>query len=129
MGLLERGRRRTLQELDPSEVVVASLSGVEAHGRRRRFVLLTDRRLLVGSTRGEAPVELGLDDLEAEMERSTGILTLRCAAERVALRDVDEVAARALVAVVAHHRRSTWPDDPSTPMSVQVRSAATDEAS
>lgn len=120
MGLLERGRRRALRELHDGEVVVASLTGIEADGRRRRFVLVTDRRVLVGSARGDGPVELDLDDLVASFETSGGLLTLRRDGTEVVLRDVDEVPARALVGVIAQHRRGGQGQARSTPPGVRV---------
>lgn len=105
MGFLDRGVRRAFRHLD-DEVVVASLVGREGDGRRRRFVVVTERRVLVGSPRGERPVDLGLDGVTARFERPGRLLTLRQGDVEIVLRDVEEVAARALVEVITMRRRS-----------------------
>lgn len=120
MGLLDRGIRRALRHLDDGEVVVASLTGIEADGRRRRFVVVTGHRVLVGSARGEEPVDHSLDEVDAHYDRRGGRLTLQTRESETVLRDVDELAVRALVEVVAQYRRPTPTTGPGSPGGVTI---------
>ena len=105
MGLLDRGIHRALRHLDDGEVVVASLTGLEAEGRRRRFVVVTDQRLLIGSARGDTPTDLPLHTVSAHFDGRTRRLSIEASESATALREVDELAARALVEFVAQHRQ------------------------
>ncbi len=120
MGLIDRGVRRALHGLASDEMVVASLCGHEADGRRRRFVLVTDRRILVGSARGDAPLDLPLPGTSAGFDRAGRLLSLRRDAEEVVLRDVDELAARAVVEVVMRYRRPSPQAAPTSVAGVRV---------
>ncbi len=105
MGLLDRGIRRALRHLDNDEVIVASLTGIEADGRRRHFVVVTDHRVLVGSARGDAPADQPLHKVTARFDGHRGLLTIEADESETVLREVDELAARALVEVVSQHRQ------------------------
>jgi hypothetical protein len=105
MGLLDRGIRRALRDLDDGEVVVASLTGLEAEGRRRRFIVVTGHRMLIGSARGDEPTELALHSVTARFDRGARRLSIDAGESETTLREVDELAARALVEVVAQHRQ------------------------
>ena len=115
VGLLARGRQRALRLLAADEVVVASLQGIEAEGRRRRFVLVTDRRLLVGSARGEEPTDLALIGTTARFETARSRLIIDSDGAEIALRDVDPGPARALVAVLDQHRGPSDVGGPARP--------------
>jgi hypothetical protein len=105
MGTTSRVTRRVRRLLADDEIVLTTLGGVEEGGRRRRTVVVTDRRAVVTSTRPEAPLELELEGLTGRFVPATGTLTLHTGDDaEVALRDVDAIAARALLDLLAHHR-------------------------
>lgn len=93
----DREVRRASRHLDPEEVVLASVVGREADGRRRRVVLVTDQRVLISGTRGDEPMAWSLDEASASFGLHGGLLTLRNEAQEVAVRDIDEMAARSIV--------------------------------
>jgi hypothetical protein len=84
------------------EVPVVCVMGREAEGRRRRLVLLTDRRILVLGRRAEAPVVVGADVVRADHDRMRGTLRLTSDGVEVGLRDVDPAAATLLVDHLRH---------------------------
>lgn len=104
MALVDRGVRRLLRHLDDNEAVVASLTGVESDGRRRRLVIVTERRILVGWVRGDPPLELNLDGAKCRYDDQGALLTLEQGEHEMVLRSVDELAGRALADLVANHR-------------------------
>ena len=120
MGLLDRAIRRALRDLDDGEVVVASLTGLEAEGRRRRFIVVTGRRMLIGSARGDAPTEFALHTVTARFDRSARRLSIEADGSATTLREVDELAARALAEVVAQHRHPQPEREGAAPGGVSV---------
>jgi hypothetical protein len=108
--------QRVLGPLQGDEVLVASVAGIEADGRRRRMIVVTDRRIRVGGFRGDAPLELSLTGATCSYDRNGALLTLRQGEDEVMLRGVDEIPARALVELLANHR----PRPSHVPPSVQT---------
>ncbi len=100
----DRNVPRVRRHLKDGEVLVSSVAGVEADGRRRRLVVVTDRRICISWFRGGPPVEFGLEGAEAEFDPTGRLLTVRQGDEEVMLRDVDEMAARALVELLSCYR-------------------------
>jgi hypothetical protein len=58
MSRVDQLVRRARRHLDGGEALLASAVGVEHEGRRRRVVLVTDRRVIVAWTRPSPPVVL-----------------------------------------------------------------------
>ena len=106
MAITTRGARRVQHLLDDFEAIVTSLTGVEVDGRRRRVVLLTDHRLLVGWLRDQPPLQLDPDTVRGSYDPSGGVLTLADDTSEVALRSVDVVAARSLLDLLGQRYRA-----------------------
>ncbi len=104
MSLSSRETRRVHHLLADGETLVASLTGYEVDGRRRRFVAITDRRALAGWFRSTAPEEFPLDGLEGSFDPATNVLTLRHGDEVATLRDVQAVSAHAIVDLLSHRQ-------------------------
>lgn len=97
----DRGVRRARQQLADTEVVMASVTAIEAEGRRRRVVLVTDQRILVTGMRGDPATEFPLDGSTCTYHRVGGLLTLRAGDVESVVRDVDELAGRTIVELLA----------------------------
>jgi hypothetical protein len=100
----DHGVHRAWRCLDPGEVVLASVVGIEADGRRRRIVLLTDRRIVAVWRRGGPPVVLGYSGATCGYDRSGGLLTFASGDDEVVLRDVEAHVARTAVSLVTTRR-------------------------
>jgi hypothetical protein len=112
---IERAIRRARPHLAWDEGIVATAVGLEADGRRRQVVLLTDRRLLVVAVRGGTPLELDPDGTRSSFDTVGKLLTLVDGADEVVLRNVDVRAGRQLLALLALRRpRGLDPDRPGT---------------
>lgn len=103
--------------LDDAEVVVASVAGTEIDGRRRRVVVVTDRRIVVVWVRGGPPLEVALDGAWCRYDATGGVLLLGGGASEVGLRDVDPSAARALAGLLTQ-RRPRVPGGPTPSLRV-----------
>jgi hypothetical protein len=114
----DRAIRRARRHLADGEGIVATAFGIEADGRRRHLVLLTDRRLLVANLRTDAPRELDPDGTTGEFDPTGDLLTLRDSAQEVVLRGVAPVAARQLIAQLGQRRPR--PADDGTPGTVRI---------
>jgi hypothetical protein len=101
---IERAIRRARRHLADDEGIVATAPGLEADGRRRQVVLLTDRRLLVVAVRGGAPLELDPDGTRTSFDTVGKLLTLVDGEDEVVLRNVDLRAGRQLLALLALRR-------------------------
>lgn len=86
MGRLDRMLRGVADDFEPDEIVIASCMGRESDGRRRRFVVLTDRRLFVGWARGSSRTMFARN--QTQCTYGDGQLTLRDPYSEVTLRDV-----------------------------------------
>lgn len=104
MTRADRAVRRASSQLADGESLVASAAGIEADGRRRAAVLVTDRRVLVVWLRGAAPEELSLEDATARRSDPGDLLTVAGPGLEVALRAVERSAADQVVAVLEEHR-------------------------
>lgn len=101
----DRSVRRARRFMEPEEALVASAVGYEHDGRRRRVVLLTDRRVLITDPRAEHPLELGLTTASAAYEPDGGLLELhQDGRPHTVLRDVEAAAATQIVALLTSHR-------------------------
>lgn len=101
MDRADRGVRRARRHLSDGEVVLASATGLEGDGRRRRVVVVTDRRVLVTPMRGDASVEFPLDGSTCRYQRAGGRLTLGSDEHDLVVREVDELASRTIVELLA----------------------------
>lgn len=104
MSRADRTVHRATHQLAPDESLVASAAGIEADGRRRGAVLVTDRRVLVVWKRGAETHELSLDDATAQRSHPGELLTVAGPGLEVALRAVEPEAADQVVAVLTEHR-------------------------
>jgi hypothetical protein len=112
---IERAIRRARRHLADDEGIVATALGLEADGRRRQVVLLTDRRLLVVAVRGGAPLELDPDGTRSCFDTVGKLLTLVDGGDEVVLRNVDLREGRQLLALLALRRpRGIDRDRPGT---------------
>jgi hypothetical protein len=103
MGRDDRGVHRARRWLEAGELVLASASGREPDGRRRRIVLLTERRIVVAWHRGGPAVELGYAATAGRYERD-GRLVLVAGGEEHVLREVDAHVARTIVSLITTRR-------------------------
>lgn len=114
----DHGVQRAWRQLDAGEVVLTSAVGIEADGRRRRIVLLTDRRIVIVWRRGGPPLVLGYAGATCGYDRRGGLLTLVSGDDEVVLRDVEEAVGRTVVSLVTSRRevaaRAPRTDPPPT---------------
>lgn len=101
MARVDRLMRRVAAELEPDEAIVASCLGVEADGRRRRLVVLTDRRLFVAWARGGAHTFLVREQAGCTFEEDGGRLTLGDAEHEVVLRGVSQMSGRTMAQLIS----------------------------
>jgi hypothetical protein len=94
--------RRARRHLDGGEALLASAMGVEDGGRRRRVVLVTDRRVIVAWTRPSPPDVLP-HSCRARYELDRLVLTTDD--DEVALTAVDPDDARQIVALLSQRHR------------------------
>jgi hypothetical protein len=88
--------RRASRKLADGETLIVSIPAFEADGRRRRIVLVTDRRVLVVGLRKEPTLDFPLS-AACSYDRTGGLLTFTTGGDEVAIRDVDEIAGRSIV--------------------------------
>jgi hypothetical protein len=100
----DRAVRRARPHLGDDEGIVAMALGIEADGRRRQLVLLTDRRLLVVGLRSDPPTPLDPDGTRGSFDPTGDLLTLRDGEDELLLRDVDPAAGRRLLALLDQRR-------------------------
>jgi hypothetical protein len=100
----DRAVRRARRHLADGEGIVATALGIEADGRRRHVVLLTDRRLLVSNLRTDPPVQLDPDGTRGEFDPTGDLLTLRDDDRELVLRGVEPVSARQLLGLLGQRR-------------------------
>jgi hypothetical protein len=105
MSRVDRAVSRASRHLAGGEVLVASAMGVEEEGRRRRVVLLTDRRLLVTSLRTDAPTELPLDGTRIHHDPGELRLTVTNGERELVVRDVDAADAQHLAGTLGQRQR------------------------
>lgn len=101
MARTDRSVRRARRHLTVDEVVLASATALEGEGRRRQVVVVTDHRVLVTGMRDDAPVEFPLDDFSCSYERAGGRLTLRGEDRELVVREVEEMAGRTILSLLA----------------------------
>jgi hypothetical protein len=99
-----RAVRRASHHLATYEALITSAIGLEADGRRRQVVLLTDRRVLLVGFRGEEPVALSREGCIAEYDTIGGLLSIRQGGRRIQIRDVDADVAARLMTLLRRHR-------------------------
>jgi hypothetical protein len=116
MSWSDRAVRRARQHLADDEGIVATALGIEADGRRRQLVLLTDRRLLVAGLRSAPPRAMDPDATRGAFDPLGDLLTLRAGDDEVLLRGVDRAAAQRLLVLLEQRRPAASPasDLPST---------------
>ena len=93
--------RRIVSELGPEEGIVASCLGIEVDGRRRRLVVLTDRRLFVAWARGGTHTFLARAQAGCTYDPDGGVLTLADADDEVVLRGVSEMSGRTMAQLMS----------------------------
>jgi hypothetical protein len=101
MARTDRGVRRARRHLTANETVLASVIALEDAGRRRQVVVITDQRVLVTGMRGESSLEFPLEGSTCCYQRAGGRLTLRSDGQELVVREVDEVAGRTIVELLA----------------------------
>jgi hypothetical protein len=101
MARTDRSVRRARRHLTDDEVVMASAMAIEDEGRRRQVVVVTDHRVLVTGLRGDTSVEFPLDGSTCGYERAGGRLTLRSDERELVVREVDELASRTILTLLA----------------------------
>lgn len=101
MSRVDQLVRRARRHLDGGEALLASAVGVEDGGRRRRVVLVTDRRVVVAWTRPSPPVLLP-HGCQAQYEHDRLVLTTDDV--EVAVTAVDPRDARQVIALLSQRR-------------------------
>jgi hypothetical protein len=101
---IDRALRRAQPHLVDGEGIVATALGIEADGRRRQVVILTDRRLLVVGRRGETPREFDPDGTAGSFDPSGDLLTFVNGDDEIVLRGVDARGARQLLGLLSARR-------------------------
>jgi hypothetical protein len=109
MSWSDRAVRRARQHLADDEGIVATALGIEADGRRRQLVLLTDRQLVVSGLRSASPRTMDPDAAHGAFDPTGGLLTLQDGEGEVVLREVDRAAAQRLLVLLAQRRPATSP--------------------
>jgi hypothetical protein len=116
MSWSDRAVRRARQHLADDEGIVATALGIEADGRRRQLVLLTDRRLLVAGLRSTPPHAMDPDATRGAFDPTGDLLSLREGDDEILLRAVERTAAQRLLVLLEQRRPAGSPasDVPST---------------
>jgi hypothetical protein len=104
MRRTDRAVRRASQHLAAGEALITSAIGLEAEGRRRQVVLLTDRRVLLVGFRGEEPVVLPREGCVGEYDTIGGLLSIWQGDQQLQIRDVDGDVAARLMTLLRRHR-------------------------
>jgi hypothetical protein len=116
MSWSDRAVRRARQHLADDEGIVATALGIEADGRRRQLVLLTDRRLVIAGLRSAPPRTMDPDGVRGDFDPTGELLTLHDGDDEVVLRGVDRGTAQRLLALLQQRHRTSSPaaDAPGT---------------
>jgi hypothetical protein len=109
MSWSDRAVRRARQHLADDEGIVATALGIEADGRRRQLVLLTDRQLVIAGLRSATPRTMDPDTARGEYDATGDLLTLQDGEGEVVLRGVDRAAAQRLLALLQQRHRAASP--------------------
>lgn len=120
MSRVDRAVRRAHRHLEEAEALLASAAGLEADGRRRRAVVVSDRRVVVTWTRGGPPDSIPLPGCLATFDPNGSLLTLGDDDVQVTLRDVDPTDARQVVDLVTHWRARPLAERIGAPFHVRI---------
>jgi hypothetical protein len=119
MSWSDRAVRRARQHLADDEGIVATALGIEADGRRRQLVLLTDRRLVIAGLRSTPPRTMDPDAAQGAFDPTGDLLTLQDGEDEVVLRGVDRAAAQRLLVLLEQRRPGSSPAS-ETPGTVRI---------
>ena len=109
MSRLDRAMHEAREHFAVDEVPVVCVLGREAEGRRRRLVVLTDRRLLVVGRGTEPLIELSADLARPTYDLTVGTLRLEDPERTVTVREVEPGPAALLADLLSWRRGAPAP--------------------
>lgn len=119
MSSVDRAVRRTRQHLDDTETLLVSAWGIEAEGRRRRVVVVTEQRVLVAWRRPGSPEVLSAST-SATYDRRDGLLVLTDGDTVVRLRAVEPREGRQVVQLLDRRHERPLAERLGSPFHVRV---------
>lgn len=119
MSSVDRAVRRVRQHLDGGETLLVSAWGIEADGRRRRVVVVTDQRVLVAWRRPGPPEVLSVST-SATYDPREGMLVLTDGDTVVRLRAVEPREGRQVVQLLDRGHQRPLAERLGSPFHVRV---------
>lgn len=119
MSSIDRAVRRARQHLDDTETLLVSAWGIEAEGRRRRVVVVTEQRVLVAWRRPGSPEVLSAST-SATYDRRDGLLVLTDGDTVVRLRAVEPREGRQVVQLLDRRHERPLAERIGSPFHVRV---------